>query len=650
MDSSALDAYIRSRQLASATAAAPPTVPAPATYTPAPTYRNPAVSTPGFPGAGYSGAANRLNPNLRPGMPGYAGNMRPPTPPASFTDTSITSGEWTLPRQPAGQSSLGQDIAARVKSAQGGAGASSAFGRVATPGQPTPPAIPNAFDLGNSIRSRVQAGSGGSTPFPAQGQTGRARNPSMPSLPGADLGSQIRSRVSGGQQGQWGTAPQPPAMPDFRTPTQPGRGATPSQPGIGAPGLTGQSLAPDQGYTPAPTEPTTPVGDGSFGAPQGTIPIGNITGGGDWNNVNQYDAAFTSAGATYGVDPAFLKSMMIVESGGSQAAQGVGGASGAMQIKGGYDEAGNPTMWQSEADKLGIDLTTAEGQVEMAAAILGGATWNAGGSTPEEIFLSTYYPTGCLDCVGESGHTPRMYLDDIAMYTDQINGAAPSGGMAPAGVGGENVQQGLMAQGVGPVPLEGGGPAPTTDGGGFAPPSDDVVSSISGGVYAAEDIGYGFGAQAPDYAIAAGYYADYGDWDETKHPGVDIPGSYGQEFVTPVGGTVTCSGTGVGAGSWGSGCAAFGGDANGGGTGRIEVMMDNGVSVIYGHTSSSYVSEGQRVNPGEAVGAMGWPDGSGGGHVHLEARVWCDGAGTYTLVDPNVAMYSTNPQADFCGG
>ncbi|MDQ3692815.1 MAG: NlpC/P60 family protein [Chloroflexota bacterium] len=397
--------------------------------TAAPSFLNPAVSMPGFPGAGFAGEENILNPNLRPGMPGWAGNAAPPTTPPAFPKPSMPSGSPA--RAPGGQSSLGQDIAARVQGAVGGN--RSGFGGIATPNRPTPPAMPNAFDLGDSIRSRVQAGGGGITPFPTQGQTGRARPPAMPSLPGSDLGAQIRSRVSGGQQGQWGAPPQPPAMPDFRTPTRssmPDQGSAPApvaagQPGIGAPGLTGQSMAPDQGYTPAPTEPTAPSSGGTLGAPQGQVPIGNITGGGDWANVNAYDATFEQAGAVHGVDPAMLKSMMIIESGGAQGAVGAGGAAGAMQIK--------ADVWGDDAAALGYDLNTVEGQIGMAAAILGGDTWNAGGSTPEEIFLSTYYPVpGGLDAYGESGHTPRMYLDDIAMYTDQINGAAPGGGMTAA--------------------------------------------------------------------------------------------------------------------------------------------------------------------------------------------------------------------------
>jgi hypothetical protein len=100
-----------------------------------------------------------------------------------------------------------------------------------------------------------------------------------------------------------------------------------------------------------------------------------------------------------------------------------------MQIK--------PEFWAGEAERLGYDLNDDAGQVYMAAAIVGGAIPWVQGSTPQERFLTTYYPVRdnfgnlCLECRGESGHTPQMYLDDIALYTKIINGANPAHSRPP---------------------------------------------------------------------------------------------------------------------------------------------------------------------------------------------------------------------------
>jgi len=159
----------------------------------------------------------------------------------------------------------------------------------------------------------------------------------------------------------------------------------------------------------------------SVGAPTGTVPRGKIAGGGPWSDVNRWDDLVVAAGARHGVNPALLKSMMIVESGGKANAADPHGAVGLMQVK--------PQFWSGEAAKFGYDLTTPAGQIGTAAAILGGAIPWVKGATPEERFLSTYYPTPGLDVLGESGHTPRMYLTDIALYMGIINaavGAVPS--------------------------------------------------------------------------------------------------------------------------------------------------------------------------------------------------------------------------------
>jgi hypothetical protein len=163
---------------------------------------------------------------------------------------------------------------------------------------------------------------------------------------------------------------------------------------------------------------------GEIGAPTGTIPKGNIGGGGPWQRVNRFDENFVSEGRKHGVPPAMLKSIMIVETGGNNVT-GADGATGVMQIK--------PINWGHRAREAGYNLDTDAGQIGMAAAILGGNVPGVRGDDPTERFLYTYDPvlnpdgSVCYDCRGESGHTPRMYLSDIALYTRLIEEAASLG-------------------------------------------------------------------------------------------------------------------------------------------------------------------------------------------------------------------------------
>jgi hypothetical protein len=163
---------------------------------------------------------------------------------------------------------------------------------------------------------------------------------------------------------------------------------------------------------------------GEIGAPTGTIPKGNIGGGGPWQRVNRFDENFVAEGRKHGVPPAMLKSIMIVETGGNNVT-GADGATGVMQIK--------PINWGHRAREAGYNLDTDAGQIGMAAAILGGNVPGVRGDDPTERFLYTYDPvlnpdgSVCYDCRGESGHTPRMYLSDIALYTRLIEEAASLG-------------------------------------------------------------------------------------------------------------------------------------------------------------------------------------------------------------------------------
>ena len=123
--------------------------------------------------------------------------------------------------------------------------------------------------------------------------------------------------------------------------------------------------------------------------------------------------------------------------------------------------------------------------------------------------------------------------------------------------------------------------------------------------------------------------------DGREHTGIDIGGERGWTLHSPGAGVVVCDGTGVGPGSWGTGCAAFP-DYDGGGAGRVEILLDSGVALILGHSATSPLQVGDRVRAGQGVATMG---GMYGDHVHVETRV--PGCQTYCIVDPVKALGGT---------
>jgi len=86
------------------------------------------------------------------------------------------------------------------------------------------------------------------------------------------------------------------------------------------------------------------------------------------------------------------------------------------------------------------------------------------------------------------------------------------------------------------------------------------------------------------------------------HTGVDISASYGTPIRAAAGGTVVFSG-------W---RRAYG----------LTVIIDhgNGIATLYAHCSSLYVSEGQNVESGQVIAAVGSTGLSTGPHLHFEVR------------------------------
>ena len=316
------------------------------------------------------------------------------------------------------------------------------------------------------------------------------------------------------------------------------------------------------GYQPLkPLSPSEWMSTGSTSAnpylsqqSSGTGSTGSF--GGDLSVLDQYNDAFAQAGAKYGIDPNWLKSVAATERGWEGTS--VAGAQGLMQIMpGGYPalEAMYPN-WQTDPVQ----------NIMLGAAILDAKRQEQGGDLNRGTM--GYLGFGGPDAYGTDA---SEYLASVQNYYGQLGS---NGGSLGGGVGGSLGS--MFANGAVP------------DWGEFGAESNNGL--------------YGYGTQ---YGL-----------NGTQHTGVDVPMARGSSYRAPMGGTVMCAGTGVGPGTDGGGCAAF--TDQGGGAGRVEVLLDNGVVLIFGHSSASALQPGQRFNAGDVLGFSG---GYNSDHVHLEARV-----------------------------
>jgi len=106
--------------------------------------------------------------------------------------------------------------------------------------------------------------------------------------------------------------------------------------------------------------------------------------------------------------------------------------------------------------------------------------------------------------------------------------------------------------------------------------------------------------------------------DTRYHSGIDIGASFGDTIMAAASGTVIYVETPVPG-------------QNYGGTGYGNYMIidhGNGVTTLYGHCQNVYVTTGQYVSAGEAIGTVGSTGTSTGSHLHFEVRV------NGTRVDP----------------
>ena len=96
----------------------------------------------------------------------------------------------------------------------------------------------------------------------------------------------------------------------------------------------------------------------------------------------------------------------------------------------------------------------------------------------------------------------------------------------------------------------------------------------------------------------------FGSRGSGTHKGLDIATSTGTPVAAAAGGTVIFSG-------W---------DTYGLGN-CVKISHGNGVVTVYGHCSKLYVTEGETVEAGEVISAVGSTGNSTGSHLHLEIRV-----------------------------
>lgn len=106
--------------------------------------------------------------------------------------------------------------------------------------------------------------------------------------------------------------------------------------------------------------------------------------------------------------------------------------------------------------------------------------------------------------------------------------------------------------------------------------------------------------------ISSGYTitSRFGWRSSGNHTGLDVAAPTGTSIRACASGTVTASG-------WSTSGYGY----------HVIIDHGNGVQTLYGHCSKLYVKEGQYVNQGDVIGAVGSTGNSTGPHLHLEVRV-----------------------------
>lgn len=318
--------------------------------------------------------------------------------------------------------------------------------------------------------------------------------------------------------------------------------------------------------------------------PSGMGQMGMASLGGEWAGVDQWNSQIQAASSRTGVPANLIKAVMKLESGGNPTSVSVAGATGLMQIM---------PFWNGTN---GLSIHDPAQNVMLGATILK-QNFNRYGDW--DTAIRAYLGFG----VDAYGTTDEAYLQRIRSDWQMLDQAG-GGGLGQVGGG----SWATMFPG-----------ATVQSWGEFNIPS-----------------GNGF----------YGYGTAYG-LNGSNHTGLDVPMGLNTPFYAPLGGIVTCGGTGNGPGADGAGCAAFN-DYFGNRAGRVEIQLDNGAVLIFGHSSQSAVRPGQRVQPGQLLGYSG---GMVSPHIHLEARVPDSGTSSgWRIVDPRTVLGGGSFGGGFSGG
>jgi hypothetical protein len=334
-----------------------------------------------------------------------------------------------------------------------------------------------------------------------------------------------------------------------------------------------QDFAPFQGKMQDLLMKYSQFGVPQQGAQQGSNNGGNTSLGGDWAGVDHWNAEINAASNKYGVPVNLITALMQLESGGANAAPNGAGAMGPMQIVG--------SIWSG----LGYDLSDPAQNIMAGAAILQQMYQSCGSwdGAINSYYSGSCQSTGAADSPeqGGSGMTDYAYTQQIINNWHMLD--------AQGGAGGR--------------------------------PKFDQLGGATGATGAVQPSAFAGGQSFPVTQDIGGNAMDYSNYDYTLgvsgHPGVDIGMPLNTQVTTPWGGTVVCvGGASYGNDLGGGGCGAFADD--GGGVGRVQIRLDNGDHIIFGHMHSTSLQPGQRVEAGTIVGLSG--SAGSGPHLHAEYR------------------------------